>query len=159
MKILKKLNCKNDSRPSFVVYRQSFNEQRKPNNVQRTTEIEQRTVNMECKLQVWKLAHQLTLDVYRVSKQFPSSEKYGLTNQVRRSASSVPTNIIEGQGRQYKKEFIQFLYIAKGSLEEANYQLFLAKDLEYISNVEYVKLFDLCTRIKMMLYKLIKSLK
>lgn len=114
---------------------------------------------MECKLQVWKLAHQLTLDVYRVSKHFPSSEKYGLTNQVRRSASSVPTNIIEGQGRQYKKEFIQFLYIAKGSLEEANYQLFLAKDLEYISNEEYVKLFDLCTRIKMMLYKLIKSLK
>jgi four helix bundle protein len=59
---------------------------------------------MECKLQVWKLAHQLTLDVYRVSKDFPSSEKYGLTNQVRRSASSVPTNIIEGQGRQYKKK-------------------------------------------------------
>jgi four helix bundle protein len=114
---------------------------------------------MECKLQVWKLAHQLTLDVYRVSKDFPSSEKYGLTNQVRRSASSVPTNIIEGQGRQYKKEFIQFLYIAKGSLEEANYQLFLAKDLEYISNEEYLKLFELCTRIKMMLYKLIKSLK
>jgi four helix bundle protein len=114
---------------------------------------------MECKLQVWKLAHQLTLDVYEVSKNFPSSEKFGLTNQVRRSSSSVPTNIIEGQGRQYKKEFIQFLYIAKGSLEEANYQLFLAKDLEYISNEQYMKLFDLCTRIKMMLYKLIKSLK
>ena len=114
---------------------------------------------MECKLQVWKLAHQLTLDVYEVSKNFPSSEKFGLTNQVRRSSSSVPTNIIEGQGRQYKKEFIQFLYIAKGSLEEANYQLFLAKDLEYISNEQYIKLFDLCTRIKMMLYKLIKSLK
>ena len=114
---------------------------------------------MECKLQVWKLAHQLTLDVYQISKNFPSSEKFGLTNQVRRSSSSVPTNIIEGQGRQYKKEFIQFLYIAKGSLEEVNYQLFLAKDLRYISNEEYVKLFDLCTRIKMMLYKLIKSLK
>ena len=114
---------------------------------------------MECKLQVWKLAHQLTLDVYQISKNFPSSEKFGLTNQVRRSSSSVPTNIIEGQGRQYKKEFVQFLYIAKGSLEEANYQLFLAKDLEYISNDEYTKLLDLCTRIKMMLYKLIKSLK
>ena len=56
---------------------------------------------MECKLQVWKLAHQLTFDVYRVSKDFPFSEKYGLTNQVRRSVSSVPANIIEGQGRQY----------------------------------------------------------
>jgi four helix bundle protein len=96
--------------------------------------------------------------VYKVSKNFPSSEMYGLTSQIRRSSSSVPTNIIEGQGRQYKKEFIQFLYIAKGSLEEANYQLFLAKDLEYISNEEYLKLFDICTRIKMMLYKLINSL-
>jgi len=84
---------------------------------------------------------------------------YGLTSQIRRSASSIPTNIIEGQGRQYKKEFTQFLYIAKSSLEEANYQLFLAKDLEYISNEEYMKLFGLCTRIKMILYKLISSLK
>ncbi|WP_298948306.1 four helix bundle protein [uncultured Polaribacter sp.] len=114
---------------------------------------------MECKLEVWKLSHQLALDVYQVSKSFPSSEKFGLTNQLRRSASSVPTNIIEGQGRQYKKEFVQFLYIAKGSLEEANYQLFLAKDLNYISNEKYKELSEICIRIKMMLYKLIKSLK
>lgn len=114
---------------------------------------------MENKLQVWKLAHQFTLDVYQISKNFPSSEKFGLTNQLRRSSSSVPTNIIEGQGRQYKKEFIQFLYVAKGSLEESNYQLFLAKDLKYISNEEYFKLYSVCTRIKMMLHKLIKSLK
>lgn len=114
---------------------------------------------MENKLDVWKLAHQLTLDVYKVSKKFPSSEKFGLTSQVRRSVSSVPTNIIEGQSRQYKKEFIQFLYIAKSSLEEVNYQLFLAKDLNYISNEEYLRMYEICTRIKMMLYKLIKSLK
>jgi four helix bundle protein len=114
---------------------------------------------MDCKLEVWKLSHQLTLEVYEVSKNFPSSEIYGLTSQVRRSSSSVPTNIIEGQGRQYKKEFIQFLYIAKGSLDEANYQLFLAKDLNYITEDKYVELFEKCTRIKMMLYKLIKSLK
>ncbi|AOW17260.1 four helix bundle protein [Polaribacter vadi] len=114
---------------------------------------------MENNLEVWKLAHQLTLKVYTISKKFPSLEMYGLTSQLRRSVSSVPTNIIEGQGRQYKKEFIQFLYIAKGSLEEANYQLFLAKDLNYISIEEYHELNILCTRIKMMLYKLIKSLK
>ena len=114
---------------------------------------------MECKLEVWKLAHQLTLEVYTVSKNFPSSEIYGLTSQIRRSESSVPTNIIEGQGRQYKKEFIQFLYIAKGSLEEANYQLFLAKDLKYITEEKYIELFEICVRIKMMLYKLIKSLR
>ncbi len=114
---------------------------------------------MECKLEVWKLSHQLTLAVYKISAKFPSSENFGLTSQIRRSISSVPTNIIEGQGRQYKKEFIQFLYIAKGSLEEANYQLFLAKDLNYILENEYVELYEVFTRIKMMLYKLIKSLR
>ena len=114
---------------------------------------------MENNLEVWKLAHQLTLKVYTISKNFPSIEMYGLTSQLRRSVASVPTNIIEGQGRQYKKEFIQFLYIAKGSLEEANYQLFLSKDLSYISVEEYNELNILCIRIKMMLYKLIKSLK
>jgi four helix bundle protein len=114
---------------------------------------------MECKLEVWKLAHQLTLNVYTISKNFPSSEMYGLTSQLRRSASSVPTNIIEGQGRQFEKEYIQFLYIAKGSLEETNYHLFLAKDLNYISKETYDELYEICIRIKMMLFKLIKSLK
>ncbi|WP_418263908.1 four helix bundle protein [Flavobacterium faecale] len=113
---------------------------------------------MESNLEVWKLAHQLTIAVYRTTESFPKNEQFGLTSQVRRSASSVPTNIIEGQARQYKKEFIQFLYIAKGSLEETNYHLYLSKDLGYIAESEYVVLLDLCTRIKMMLYKLIKSL-
>ena len=114
---------------------------------------------MESKLEVWKLSHQLTLQVYACSSKFPSSERYGLTSQLRRSASSVPTNIIEGQGRQYKKEFVQFLYIAKGSLDETNYHLFLAKDLKYITNETYRELYELCKRIKMMLFKLISSLK
>jgi four helix bundle protein len=114
---------------------------------------------MDCKLEVWKLACQFTLEVYQVSKEFPSSECYGLTSQIRRSASSVPTNIVEGNERQHKKEFIQFLYIAKGSLEEANYQLFLAKELKYITEKQYTPLFEMSTRIKMMLFKLIKSLK
>ncbi|WP_010136880.1 four helix bundle protein [Ochrovirga pacifica] len=114
---------------------------------------------MESKLEVWKLAHQLTLKVYQVSSTFPNTETYGLISQIRRSASSVPTNILEGQERQYKKEYIQFLYIAKGSLEETNYHLFLAKDLKYISISEYEELYEVCIRIKMMLHKLIKSLK
>ncbi|SEG18825.1 four helix bundle protein [Flavobacterium urumqiense] len=63
---------------------------------------------MESNLEVWKIAHQLTLVVYKVTQNFPKTEQYGLTSQVRRSVSSVPTNIIEGQARQYKKEFIQF---------------------------------------------------
>jgi four helix bundle protein len=107
---------------------------------------------------VWKLAHQLTIDVCRVTQSFPKAEQFGLISQVRRSVSSVPTNIIEGQARQYKKEFIQFFYIAKESLKETNYHLYLSKDLGYITETDYVFLFELCTRIKMMLYKLIKSL-
>jgi four helix bundle protein len=63
---------------------------------------------MECKLQVWKLAHQLTLDVYQVSNNFHSSEKFGLTNQLRRCSSSVPINIIEGQGRLIKRSLSNF---------------------------------------------------
>lgn len=113
---------------------------------------------MESNLEVWKLAHQLTIAVYKITQTFPKSEQFGLVSQVRRSVSSVPTNIIEGQARQYKKEFIQFLYIAKGSLEETNYHLYLSKDLGYICEIEYQFLFELCTRIKMMLYKLIKSM-
>ena len=83
---------------------------------------------MESNLEVWKVAHQLTVEVYKITQSFPKSEQFGLTSQVRRSVSSVPTNIIEGQARQYKKEFIQFLYVAKGSLEETNYHLYLSKD-------------------------------
>ncbi len=113
---------------------------------------------MESNLEVWKVAHQLTLEVYKITSNFPKSEQFGLISQVRRSASSVPTNIIEGQARQYKKEFVQFLYISKGSLEETNYHLFLSKELGYIKEEDYVVLFNLCSRIKMMLYKLIKSL-
>ncbi|MGO4818696.1 four helix bundle protein [Flavobacterium sp. W22_SRS_FP1] len=114
---------------------------------------------MESNLEVWKTAHQLTLAVYKLTQNFPKSEQFGLTSQVRRSAASVPTNIIEGQARQYKKEFVQFLYISKGSLEETNQHLFLSKELGYISEDEYKMLSELCTRIKMMLYKLIKVLK
>ena len=113
---------------------------------------------MESNLEVWKLSHQLTIEVYKITQVFPKAEQFGLISQVRRSASSVPTNIIEGQARQYKKEFIQFLYIAKGSLEETNYHLFLSKDLGYISETDYKLLSEMCIRIKMMLYKLIKSM-
>jgi four helix bundle protein len=114
---------------------------------------------MECQLEVCKLSHELTLKVYEVSKKFPSHESFGLTSQIRRSAASVPMNIVEGRSRQYKKEFIQFLYVAKGSLEETNYQLYLAKDLKYINDEVYAGLAEICKRIKMMLYKLIKSLR
>ena len=114
---------------------------------------------MNNKLEVWKVSHELTLSVYKLTEKFPKSEHFGLTNQVRRSAASIGANIVEGQARQYKKEYLQFLYIAKGSVEETNYHLYLAKYLENITNAEYEEINNLCVRVKMMLHKLIQSLK
>ena len=85
---------------------------------------------MECKLEVWKLAHQLTLEVYKVSKNFPSSEKYGLTSQVRRSSSSVPTNIIEGQGRQYKKKVYSIFIYRKRIFRRSELSIVFGKRFE-----------------------------
>ena len=68
-------------------------------------------------LPIFKVAHELVLDVYKVSSMFPIDERFGLVSQIRRSASSVTTNIIEGNSRGHRKEFIEFLYIANGSLE------------------------------------------
>ena len=65
-------------------------------------------------LQVWQKAHQLVLDVYQVTQQFPASEQYGLTGQTRRAAASIPTNIAEGCGRDTSVDFRRFLHIAMG---------------------------------------------
>jgi four helix bundle protein len=100
----------------------------------------------------------MVLYVYKLVIRFPTYEQNGLSNQVRRSAVSVPANIIEGQGRHSSKENVRFLYISKASAMETNYHMFLAKDLGYITNEEYQEFSSLCTRVKMMLSKLIKSL-
>ncbi len=84
-------------------------------------------------LDVWKYSRELVKLVYLLTKSFPKEELYALTNQIRRSSISVPSNIAEGIGRQSNKETIHFLYIAKGSLQEVETQLYLSFDLEYIS--------------------------
>jgi len=87
-------------------------------------------------LDVWKYSRELVKLVYLLTKSFPKEELYGLTNQIRRCAISIPSNIAEGIGRQSNKETIHFLYIAKGSLQEVETQLYLSFDLDYISEVE-----------------------
>jgi len=87
-------------------------------------------------LEVWKYSRELVKLVYLLTKSFPKEELYALTNQIRRSVISVPSNIAEGIGRQSNKETIHFLYIAKGSLQEVETQLYLSFDLEYISEIE-----------------------
>ena len=111
------------------------------------------------KLKVWQLAHQLTLNVYRITKNFPRDEHYSLCDQIKRSSSSIPANIAEGNERKTTKEFTQFLYNAKGSLAETKYHLLLAKDLNYISIEEYQKLSQQTSDISKMLSSLIKYLK
>jgi len=82
-------------------------------------------------LQVWQKAHKLVLDVYQMSREFPSHEVYGLTAQVRRAAMSIPANIAEGFRKRGKADKARFLNIAQGSLEEVRYYLLLSKDLGY----------------------------
>ncbi|WP_044402766.1 four helix bundle protein [Lacinutrix sp. Hel_I_90] len=84
-------------------------------------------------LEVWKFSRDLVKLVYLLTKSFPNDEIYGLTNQMRRSAVSVPSNIAEGVGRHSNKETIHFLYIAKGFLNEVETQLYLSFDIGYIS--------------------------
>ena len=85
------------------------------------------------KLQIWQRSHQLTLEVYRVTGAFPKHELYGLVSQIRRAASSVPTNIAEGCGRDTEADFARFLQIAMGSGSELEYQFILAHDLNYLA--------------------------
>ena len=82
-------------------------------------------------LVVWQKAHVLVIAVYRLTKEFPKEETYGLTSQLRRSAVSVPANIAEGFKKRGKNDKARFLNIAQGSLEETRYYLILAKDLNY----------------------------
>lgn len=98
-------------------------------------------------LVVWKKAHELTLCVYQAVIDFPKFEEYGLSNQMRRSSSSVPSNIAEGFRRRSNKDSLHFYNIAAGSLEELKYQLILSKDLKYIDQNSYAKYFDLAEEV------------
>jgi four helix bundle protein len=88
-------------------------------------------------LKTWRKALDLVLDVYRCSRTFPKEELYGLTSQLRRSAVSVPSNIAEGKGRFSRKELVQFLYRARGSLLELETQMLIAHRLGYVADTEF----------------------
>lgn len=84
-------------------------------------------------LDVWRRSHSLVLEIYKLTVQFPRDEKYGIIDQLRRAAYSVPANIVEGQSRNTTKEYLSFLYNARGSVEEVRYFLLLSTDLGYIN--------------------------
>ena len=84
-------------------------------------------------LEVWKKSVGLALDLYKTTNEFPSSEKFGLTAQIRRAATSVPANIAEGWGRGTTKEYIQFLLIARGSLMEVETHVIISRGLNFLT--------------------------
>ncbi|MFH1478519.1 MAG: four helix bundle protein [Candidatus Omnitrophota bacterium] len=109
------------------------------------------------KLLVWQKAHDLAYKVYLVTKNFPKDEMYGVTSQLRRASLSVPTNIVEGSGRQNKGEFKQFVNVALGSLAETEYLLEFCFQLGYLNNEVFNSLESIRSDVGGLLYKLYKS--
>ncbi len=109
-------------------------------------------------LKVWQKAYQLCLEIYKITKDFPREERYGLTAQIRRAAVSIPSNIAEGYGRRTLGEYIQSLTIAYGSICELETQVLLSNDLTYIKEENFDKLQRNIKEIERMLKALIRSL-
>jgi four helix bundle protein len=109
-------------------------------------------------LETWQLAMKLVAEVYKVTKDFPKEEIYGLTNQVRRAAVSVPSNIAEGQGRNSTKEFLHYLSIARGSLFEVETQLEIARQLFYIRSEDAAFIEQLIASVGRLINGLSRSL-
>lgn len=107
---------------------------------------------------VWQKAYALVLKLYKVTKHFPAEEKFGIISQIRRASIAIPSNIAEGYGRQYLKQYIQFLYIAYGSGAELETQLMLSKDLGFLDEEKYKELIEKYYEVERMLMALIKSL-
>ena len=109
-------------------------------------------------LKVWKKAHELAQEVYKLTNNFPEDEKYGIISQIRRAAISIPTNIAEACGQIDNGNLVRFFGIARGSSFELEYLIFLAKDINYLKKEEYYKLNKKITLIISMITNLIKSI-
>lgn len=109
-------------------------------------------------LSVWKKGHKLTLDIYRITENFPKHEMYGVVSQLRRAASSITANIAEGFSRYHFKDKIRFYHNSRGSVSEVQNFLLLAKDLGYISYEECGQLGKEANEIRKMINGLIESI-
>ncbi|MCY7291624.1 MAG: four helix bundle protein [Ferruginibacter sp.] len=110
-------------------------------------------------LKVWYKAHEFTVKIYEVTKQFPREEIYGVTSQMRRAASSIPANIAEGCGKFTQPDLARYLNIALGSANESEYFVLLSKDLSYLSVEHFEVLNKMINEIKEMLITLIKKVR
>lgn len=107
---------------------------------------------------VWQKSLKLVTEIYKLTKEFPDEEKFGLTSQIKRSAISIPSNIDEGYGRNYRKDYIRFLQISRGSLFECQTQLEIAVNLHFLSIERIKDVSDLSFEIEKMLNSLINKL-
>ncbi|MHC4166516.1 MAG: four helix bundle protein [Planctomycetota bacterium] len=106
---------------------------------------------------VWQRSYELVLEIYKMTSVFPKTEVYGLSQQMRRAAVSVPSNIAEGYGRKHKAEYNQFLSIAYGSLLELETQFLLAKDLKFVNENRTVG--RLLKEVGSMLYRMLHPIR
>lgn len=111
------------------------------------------------KIAAWKLADDLAVSVYKATKQFPKEELYGITSQLRRAASSVAANIVEGSARESLKDYLHFLQIARGSLAETQYFLHLATRLEFLCEGASNDLGAQCKRVFACLHGLMNAVR
>lgn len=109
-------------------------------------------------LKIWQMGYDLALEVYRISSSFPESEKFGITNQIRRSSTSIPTNICEGCGRESDKDFKHFLHIALGSSYETECHLMISRDLGYLEEEDFKKLHSKAVEVEKSITNFIKAL-
>jgi len=110
-------------------------------------------------LTVWQRAHELSLQIYKVTAGFPRAEIFGIVSQLRRASVSVPANIAQGFGRRTTKELLRSLQIAAGELEEVRHFLILSKDLGYIATPSFQKMTELCDSVGQLISALGRSLK
>ena len=112
-----------------------------------------------CDLLAWQEAHKFVLAVYKVTRDFPKEEMFGITNQMRRASISVTSNIAEGFGRQTMKEKVYFYYLAQGSLTELKNQLIAARDIGYLTVTSYEDTVEQANRAHRLLQGLISKSK
>jgi len=110
-------------------------------------------------LKTWQMGMQLTETIYNITKKFPKAEQFGLTSQIQRAAVSIPSNIAEGSARGHTREYVQFLYQARGSLAEVVTQLELATVLGYIDESQKADAYKLADELYKMINATIRTLK
>lgn len=110
-------------------------------------------------LKAWQKSHELVLEIYKITQNFPAEEKFGLVSQMRRAAVSIASNIVEGLRRKSRKDSLNFYNMAESSLEELKYQLLLSFNLKFINNNEFDKVMDSANWAGATLYYWVQSQK